>query len=205
MHSRIRLSTSIVSVLLLALALAACGDDDTAGSDITSSAATQTTEAGTGVGGQDAVDELDFGDGAAVVTIGDTTYEFALGGSSTVGNTTYIGVCQTLFGVIAGEGFDPAGTDTRLSFEITPEDYEAQGFDPPSIEVRIGDEARWVADQTLAEAAPEFAGMSQVDSWTIDGNVATGTATFIEVEPFGIGPVEGAAPMAGTFELACAE
>ena len=210
MNPRLRFSTTILFATLLALALVSCGDDDVSG-DGTSPAQPQTTEPG-GEGGtdgdvQDAIDELDFGDGEAVVTIGDTTSEFALGGNSTVGNTTYIGVCQTLFGVIAGEGFDPDGADVTLSFEITPENYADQGFDPPSMEIEdnTDGEVRWVADQTLAEGAPELAGMSQIDSWTTDGRVARGTATFIQVEPFGIGPVEGATPVQGTFQLGCAE
>lgn len=67
----------------------------------------------------------------------------------------------------------------------------------------------WVADPTAnqggATSIPE--GDSQVDSFTIDGNTATGTATFIEQEAFyqWTGGGDQPKPVQGTFEVTCAE
>lgn len=221
----------VIALLLAAvLVFAACGDDDLSetptptqadqADDPTTDDGTDqpTTDDGEGSGDdggtssdvQDAIDELDFGDGGAIVTIGDTTYEFALGGNSTVGNTTYIGVCQTLFGLIVAEGYDPEGRDITVSLEIPPEDwdtYEDERYGPPRVEVEdnsTGEFITWVADQSLRETFPDMAGVDQsrVDAWTTDGTTASGSATFIQE----IFSTEGdGTPVQGTFQVGCAE
>ena len=159
---------------------------------------------------QEMVDGLDFGDGAARVTIGDTTYEFALGGNSTVGSTTYLGICQQLFGMMAGAGYDSGGRAITVDFEILPDDWESYDdgrFDSTSNRLEVEDEetgVAWAADESLAELYPETAGSSQIDEWISDGSRASGTATFIPLESWSA-PVEGASPVTGSFELGCAD
>jgi hypothetical protein len=155
----------------------------------------------------DLVDDLDFGDGLAVVVVGDTTYEFSLGGNSEVGGTTYIGVCQELFGLIQASGYDTQGRAITVEMEIPPEDWQSDDdvdFDPPRIEIEDDEnDGGWVADASDSLNGSELAGVSQVGEFTSDGTRAAGTATFVEVEPFGA-PVEGAEPIDGSFEVGCA-
>lgn len=161
-------------------------------------------------GVQEMLDGLDFGDGGARVTIGDTTYEFALGGTSTVGSKTYLGICQQLFGMMAGAGYDTGGRAITVDFEIPPVDWESYedgrfSTSPPRLEIEDEENGvAWAADQSLVELYPETAGLSQIDEWVTDGTRASGTATFIELEPWSA-PVEGASPVEGSFELGCAD
>jgi hypothetical protein len=201
------------------LMLVGCGDDDSTSAD---DAAGDTGDGGDSTGDdtdgggddggdtvEDLVDDLDFGDGTARVTIGDTDYEFALGGNETADGTTFIGTCQELFGLLNGNGFVPGDPETTIEFDIPPPDWESYDdgrYDSsePRIEIELGDDGGWAADLTLAENRPEMEGQSQLDDWTLDGSVAVGTATFIEMEPFSA-PVEGATPVPGSFEIGCAE
>lgn len=174
-------------------------------------------EGGTADGGLDdevegLLDDLDFGDGGARVVLGDRTYEFTLGGNSPeVDGKTYLGICQTLFGAIAGAGYQIEDDEVAtIEFDLPPEDwesYEDGRFDTVTPRVKIEDvatEETWVADLMLADGFPEIAGSSQIDEWVTDGTTASGTATFIAIHPYGA-PVEGAEPSQGSFELGCAD
>jgi|GEM_PF-4577331 len=161
---------------------------------------------------QDLLDDLDFGEGGARVVLGDRTYEFALGGTSPeVDGRTYLGTCQTLFGAIVGTGYelDDGGVVT-IEFELPPADwesYEDGRFDTVTPRIVIEDiatEETWAADPMLIDLYPEVDGASQIDDWVSDGTSASGTATFTAITP-GRAPVEGAAPVQGTFELGCAD
>lgn len=205
------------------LLLIGCGDDGDSSDAQLDTGATEDTPTGEsdadGSSGDDAdatsdddvgdlVDDLDFGDGTARVTVGDVDYEFSLGGNESADGTTFIGVCQELFGLIAGNGFVSGDPETTIDFEIPPPDWESYDdgrFDntEPRIEIELGDDGGWAADPTLATNRPEIEGQSQIDEWTLDGAVAAGTATFIEMEPFSA-PVEGATPVEGSFEIGCA-
>ena len=199
-----------------ALLLAGCGDDG-ADSDTTDDTTTGESDVGGSADGQtdegsegdvsDLVDDLDFGDGTALVTVGDVDYEFALGASESADGTTYIGACQELFGLITGDGFVAGDPHTTIDFEIPPPDWESYDdsrFDSsePRIEIELGDDGGWAADLTLATNRPEIEGQSQIDEWTLDDATAIGTATFIEMEPFSA-PVDGANPVQGSFEIGC--
>lgn len=211
---RTRLAALAAVLLLVAVG---CGDDDgstadgadgdTATDDTATDDSATDDDAGDTV--EDLIDDLDFGDGTARVTIGDTDYEFALGGSESADGTTFIGTCQELFGLLNGNGFVPGDPETTIEFDIPPPDWESYEdgryeSSEPRIEIELGDDGGWAADLTLAESRPEMEGQSQLDDWTLDGSVAVGTATFIEMEPFSA-PVEGATPVSGSFEIGCAE
>lgn len=183
-------------------------DDTTKGESDTGGSADGQADAGSEGDVGDLVDDLDFGDGTARVTVGDVDYEFVLGGSESAGGKTFIGTCQELFGLITGNGFVSGDPETTIDFEIPPPDWESYDdgrFDSsePRIEIELGDDGGWAADLTLATNRPEMEGQSQIDEWTLDGAVAVGTATFIEMEPFSA-PVEGAMPVEGSFEIGCA-
>jgi hypothetical protein len=163
-------------------------------------------------GVQDLLADLDFGDGGARVVLGDRTFEFTLGGNSPeVDGKTYLGVCQTLFGAIAGAGYQIQ--DDRVAtieFELPPADwesYEDGRFDtsPPRMKIEdVATEEAWMADLTLADSYPDIAGSSQIDAWVTDGTRASGTATFTAITPWSA-PVDGAEPLQGSFELGCAD
>jgi hypothetical protein len=147
---------------------------------------------------------IDFGSGAAVVTIGDERYEFSMA-TETIGSTTYFGVCRELFGLIQAAGH-VTGRAITVGIEIPPVDwdsYEDQRYDPPSIEVDIDDPyATWVADADWA-AANGVEGQSQVDAYQKDGLYAAGSATFFEAGALFQDPP--GAPVQGTFEVRCAD
>lgn len=193
-------------VTAVSLLMIGCGDDGDGGA--TQTTQTTQTDAPSEADVGDLVDGLDFGDGAARVTVGDIDYEFVLGGNETAGGSTFIGSCQQLFGLIVGNGFVPGDPETTIDFEIPPPDwesYEDGRFDSsePRIEIELGDDGGWAADLTLATNQPELQGQSQIDEWTLDNGVAVGTAKFIEMEPWSA-PVEGATPVEGSFEIGCA-
>ncbi len=229
----------VVVLALTAMGLAACGDDGGAGSapsgaDTTASVSDvgqgdasedgSGEEAAEGVGPedsgsgdtddggsdvQDVIDDLDFGDGLARVTIGDTSFEFVLGGNESANGTTYIGVCQELFGLLNGGGFVSGDPQIGIEFTIPPPDWESFGdgrYDNsmPRIEIDLGDSGGWAADMSLTERFPGAAGESQIDQWTLEGSVAKGTATFIAMESFSA-PVDGSAGVEGSFEIGCEE
>ncbi len=203
------------SALLLSLALivAACGNDDgeaatEAAAEVTTvpSAATEAGEAGADEddvtadadedGVPDAIADLASETGSATVTIGDETFEFSLAGTSTIDGTTYVGRCQSLFGMIVGGGFATDGRDITLDIEIPPTDwetYEDDRFDPPAIEVEDNpNNAKWVADQ-----GDESATGGGVGEYEQEGVTASGSATFVNQWAPDSEPVEG------TFEIDC--
>ena len=203
------------SALLLSLALivAACGNDDgeaaTEAAAEATTAPSATTEAGEAGAGEDdvtadadedgvpdAIADLASETGSATVTIGDETFEFSLAGTSTIDGTTYIGRCQSLFGMIVGGGFATDGQDITVDIEIPPTDwetYEDDRFDPPAIEVEDNpNNASWVADQ-----GDEFTTGGGVGEYQQEGVTASGSATFVNQWAPDSEPVEG------TFEIDC--
>lgn len=200
----------------LLLVLAACGTDD--GDDATEEAveatveATNATEAddsgGTDDSGSnvftdsdedgvpDAIEELASETGGATVTIGDETFEFSFAGTLTIDETTYIGRCESFFGMILGSGFAADGRDITVDMEIPPVDwetYEDERFDPPAIEVEdAASNASWVADQ--GDESTPGGGIGEYEQ---EGVTASGAATFINQWATDSEPVEG------TFELDC--
>jgi hypothetical protein len=129
------------------------------------------------------------------VTIGDQTYEF--------GPTGFIAErCDTNF--FGGFWVLFAG----VTIVLPGEDWAAQGIDdPPMVEVKLDElDEEWVAN---AESPPfgMVAGESQVDSFTIEGNRAFGTATFGETNAAYAaagGTGDPPVPVTGTFEAVCA-
>lgn len=130
----------------------------------------------------------------ATVTIGDRTLEFDVtpGGIQRC-DPEFFGA----FWVLGG------GLDMLLVAEDHPD------HDPPSIKIDDPDDPDvewWAAaeinDSLGAEVVPE--GASQVDAISIDGNTATGTATFIERSAINtIDPPTVPEPVAGSFEVTC--
>lgn len=137
--------------------------------------------------------DQDDGAGAesyAAVTVGDRTWEFAPTGFLTERcDTDFFGGYWVLF-------------TTGVTILLPGPNWEAQGVDQtPNIIVNLEDEGlEWVADPETSLPGVE-AGQSQIDSFEIDGNRASGTATFIEANAANAGTAE---PVTGTFEATCA-
>lgn len=208
----------------LACALAACGgggDDDgaEAGSSLPAQEAIEATdgtepEQSNSDGSAEPDTESDtepaaessIGAGKAVVTIGDETYEADLSGDLTV--------CVSMGGAIAASGPIDGIDGGRIKIDLPPEDYETSsddGWEPPSVRVDLGEDddgvpIGWAAAPDVAELNPDFAGSSQVDSFSVDDASASGTATFIDdfqILLFNGGQVEEPQPVQGSFQVSC--
>lgn len=198
---------------LLLSGLAACGgnDDDDGGGPIRGSG-DQSNGDEEGADDRDGSEEgdddddesdleeaLDFGDGMAVITVGGNRYELSAS-TSTIDGQTLVGVCRVLFGIIQGIGYSVEDPSVTFELEMPPpnwDTFEDDRYDPPRIEVEVGDEHQWMADSDDPLAAG-----SSVDEWEMDGGRAAGTATFVDrLVSLAGGTPE---PVEGTFEIACA-
>ena len=115
------------------------------------------------------------------------------------------GACQKIFGGVQAAGAPADGFDGGVNSIIPPEDWEtdtAAGWDPPSVEIAIGDD-NWqaqagsehvVGGETVA-LSPE---QSSVTSFTNDGSRVAGDAVFFSTYNFQ--EVESAS---GSFEFYC--
>lgn len=196
-------------LLSLVVVVAACGNDDDAESGDTEptdgpAAAENGADAPEDTDGPivgddevpDAIADLASETGSATVTIGDETFEFSLAGTKTVDGTTYVGRCQTLFGMIIASGFVADDRDITVDMEVPPVDwetYEDDRFDPPAVEVEDNENnADWIADVGV-----EFATGSGVGEFVQEGATASGSAIFVNQWDPDSDPVEG------TFEVDC--
>ena len=139
----------------------------------------------------------------AVVTIGDKTYEFTM-------TNAFADSCLTLFGFVGGNGTAKDGSDVRADIEIPPDDWETDDrtdWDTPSI--RISDDETnqdWRAGGDIVESNEKIpASSSRVNDFTNDGNVAKGSATFIDYRQVTLNFATGEIPdpVEGTFEIYC--
>ena len=163
-------------------------DDDSADE----SATTETTIAVQAIGDGNE-DTTFYGNppGTATVEVGDIKYEFDLSV-----------LCLSMFGAmgVAGEALD--GSAVSVDADFPPEGWETAGDDwePPSISIDDEErDVRWEAGGTAAEMYPE--GSSQIDSFTADGRLAVGEATFVNSYTFG----EELQVETGQFEFHCPE
>jgi len=140
---------------------------------------------------------LDFGSGSGSITLGEETFEFAIGPGA--------GLCRDVFGIIAAGGKVADDRDIDGEFMIPPLDWETYTdgrYDPPSVGLGITstgeDNASWIADAAWAQENDKV-GMSQVDSYEKDGLAASGSATFANAWNSETASVQG------SFEISCAE
>jgi len=101
---------------------------------------------------------------------------------------------------IAGTAAD--GSDVSVDADFPPVGWETsdEGWEAPSISIDDeGRDVRWEAGGVVADMYPE--GSSQIDSFTNDGRLAVGTATFVNSYSFG----ENLQVETGQFEFNCPE
>jgi hypothetical protein len=139
-------------------------------------------------------------DSSAQVTIGDLTYSFDISGLPAQCNTAgpYF---QGSFALDAsGAAVQAGGPDVvvQLNFGIPPEDWESQGLSPGSVGVEDRTTGEyWVASADIGPAD----GTVGVQTINIDGDHATGTAAFIEINGFYAG--DEPQIVEGTYDITC--
>jgi len=205
---------SVLVFLLLALLLAACsggGADDAAASGPTVTSVTDDeTPTESVAGSTDAADDpggeaegsipVGLGENQAVVVIGDEQFEFDM-------STT----CISIGGAVGGAGFAADGS-VSLDIDVPPQDWEtsADGWEAPSIRVRDkrdeSAERDWESGGSNIANIDELSDVVRVDSFSVDGGRAAGTATFIDLDAYMLAGAVGDPlpdPVAGTFEINC--
>ena len=144
------------------------------------------------------------GPNRAVVEIGRQRYVADL--------TDELAICLTGGGGIAAAGMIDGFTDGYVTIELPPIDWETRGggWDPPVIELDLGTDADGVPIELHAggddvAAVPELDGRSQVDTFVIDGNHASGTATFVDLGQLNSDAAATTAPvqLTGRFAIEC--
>jgi len=198
-------SVTLMAAPLLVL-MAACGGDDGGGGNggaddaiepAASDSPQQTNAPGDGASGSGAY---------AAVVIDGIRYEADLSGS--------LATCISMGGAIGGSGPITGIEDGRIDVDLPPEDWQTldQGWSAPSLEVDLGEDEsgrpiQLVAGGEMMEMSfPDYLDRSTVNSYTIDGSSATGTATFIDmfqIQLFQTGQVPEPQAMQGTFEISC--
>ena len=182
------LRRSYVWLMALALVASACGGsesepDTTAaaetttaapGDDTTTTAAGATTEAPAETTTTAAeAPSGDIGDGVATVTVGDTTYEYEVAAS-------IVGRCDPdFFGAFWVLAAAPDGSGGLEMFIIPEGNTNHDETSKIKVNAKDSDERDWRADADGGEGTPE--GLSSVDSFEIDGNTVTGTASFVDI------------------------
>ena len=186
------------SVLVLTIALAACGESTDSGESATADDGSDDSDPPEA----DAPDEPETDpsdDGSsngnyAIVTVGSTTYEIPADPLNLCNNFDNL-----IFGSFAtdagGQVVSAGGPDASLqiNFGVPVTDWEDQGLQAPTMNVDLNDDGvRWFASTEL--------GQGSVDSWTLDDGKAEGQASFVGTEA-GSGAEVGSA--AGSFEVVC--
>ncbi len=205
----------VAVVLSLVLVASACsGGDDGSAPD-----AEDVPTADTAGGDDSAPDNSADGTDSvpqAEVTIGDETYRFAEEGFAASSNCTpnRLGAFRALLRLVDESGELTARSDLDLVLVHDPSSTDRPESD--SIRLRLGhlEDALdlnftpgWYADAAHAEESTGLEpGTSQVDSYVIDGNTVSGTATFVDVESdtaFFRGEIDSVESVDGTFTVTC--
>jgi len=183
------------------LAVSCGGGADDGPSDGTSDTAAPTeTAAPAETDGTAAPDESgDSGSGSmsASLTIDGETYEFSeTGFAAETCDPSFFGGFWAALYMPDGAGGVMSGTSATIL--LIPEELEDDLEQVSAIAVSVDSAA--VDYHADPELEGRGGGLSSVDSFTIDGNSATGSATFVNRDtPFD----EDIVPVEGTFEVAC--
>lgn len=219
----LRLLFTILMTSVLALGVVACGDDgDTDTPEDVTDAIDVADGDDSGDDGEDGGGDTDTDDSGtdsesvphAEVTIGGETYVFqheGFGASFNCRPNDPAGVFRALLLLVDESGELTSRSDLDLALS-----HDGAGAEENSIRLRLAhlDEAGtlnytpgWYADADYAENSTGLEpGTSQVDSYVIDGNSVSGTATFVDNESdaaFFRGEVDSVEPVQGTFTVTC--
>lgn len=197
---RFPLAICALSLLLFAACGGSDDDDNDSGVDVPTTAPeanggdgdaeepTTAPEANDGDdGGEDASSPGDVEDNTGVVTIGGETYNYTLSETGTC-DADFFGTFRAFLRRVDSDGEFVRTADGFFEGMTISLNKEMDGG-PESGILALTMEPEWVADPTIREG-------TGLDSYTIDGNVASGTATF--------GTPDGETAE-GTFAVWCAE
>jgi hypothetical protein len=182
--------------IALSFALVACGGAssvaESAGSS-TSAAAASEVEASSEESREASASTAEKGSTTSYVrvTIGGETWEFGPEEDSILErcDSNFFGGYWVLF-------------RSGIEMVLPGENWAAQGVEEPGrVEVTLEDGTEWVANPESLTFYGVQPGQSQIDSYSIDGSRAEGTATFVEASAV----ADGINPTTGTFEAACAD
>lgn len=199
----------LAAVLLgMAMVAGACGgDSSTASTDVAPQGDSAQPPSTEGSGGTDTPTPP-----TATVTIGDETFTFS---HDVVTNcrANVNGAFQALLLLVDENGDFTVRSDLDLT--LLHEGTVPDSRTSDKVEVRLGhlDEDSslnytpgWSANEASAEQFGYPAGASQVDSYVIDGETASGTATFVDAESssaFARGDTDTVESIEGTFTVTC--
>jgi hypothetical protein len=205
-HRSVLFRAPLLALLLIATAACGGGDDAPEATNGTEPGGSEaTSEPGAATPGAENGDESDDsgdapaagGASVAVITIGEYRYEIDVTPGA-------IQRCDPdFFGGFWALGSGDGGT---LELELWPDGMEGE-----TDRVAVSDNENdfdWVADAEADFMGVVETGVSQVDSFTVDGSTASGTATFIEENAVFAavgGTGEPPEPVTGTFEVVCGE
>lgn len=217
-----------VSILAaVSVVVAACGGSGD-GADTGQADDVTTTQAAPSDGGGEetpattaAADESEAGDagsqdppeaagvGTATVTIDGETHTFGDAGIASQCRPDFFGVFLVTLSLTGDDGTSRLEAGS-LSLALLQEDADPEELDQrPEVVVSIvATDQEWIASEEKAEEFELEPGTSQVDSYTIDGNTVTGTATFFEEDSYFAvagGSADSIETATGTFEVTCVE
>jgi hypothetical protein len=212
----------IAGIAILALGLSACGGGGEVGesADVTTTqpdTAGTTKAASSPDASEPAEDDGDEGAGSggveahsATVTIGGETYTFGdTGFAAQQCKPDLFGVFFAVLYMIDDEG-NPDIERGVVNFTLLRDGVDSEQVEQwPELTVSIADlDLEWIADERGALELGIEAGMSQVDSYTVEGNRASGTATFYESNSYWAmvgGQADELETAQGSFEVVCAD
>jgi hypothetical protein len=207
-------------VITVALLVAACGDSggDEGATDPQDMTTTADASATTQPSGSDDGGSTDQGGSTDDSTNGDAHRASATidGVTYTFGDTDFpaqqcspdfFGVFFAVLYMVDDQG-NPNIEGGNINLALLHEDADPAELDQwPEVNVSIQDpDLEWIAAERGSEGISIEPGISQVDSYTIDGNTASGTASFYERNSYWAvagGQAEELVTATGTFEVTC--
>lgn len=208
-----RLAVVVIAIVLVG---AACSGDDDGSAAEAEEVLTADTAGSDDSPTDNSADNTDSTP-QAEVTIGDETYRFSQQGFAASSNCTpnRNGAFRALLVIVDQDGELNVRSDLDLVLV-----HDASSTDRPendSIYLRLGHledtldvdfTPGWSADAEYAEGTLDLEpGTSQVDSYVIDGNTVSGTATFVDAESSTAilrGEIDSVESVEGTFTVTCA-
>lgn len=183
---------AVPALLAAALTFACGGDDDSNGQPSGDGSGSAPTQPAGGVNGTNGGGGSSAAENTALVVVDGERYEFTLQN------------CVAIGGALSAAGKATGGADISVNIDLPPANWESSrdDWDPPS--VRLSDDVKNVDWRAGGEVIGEFAavgeGQSQVDSYVVDGNRASGAAAFVDLYAVMKGDFKA---VKGTFEITC--
>lgn len=208
--------TVVGLVIAIALLAAACGDSGgdagaTDPQDVTTTTAPDATTTTQPSGSDDGGSSGDGANGDALqasATIDGVTYTFGdTGFAAQQCRPDFFGGFFAVLYMVDDQG-NPNIEGGTINVALLHEDTDPAELDQwPEVTVSIADpDLKWIAAEKGNEGITIDPGISQVDSYTIEGTTVSGTASFYEQNSYWAvagGQAEELVTATGTFEVSC--